>query len=148
MMLKSFLILSHATLSSSFFARLPTKSVSVPLIGHEIRVGVSSLTTSESPQAPPDTLDELFLSIDKDGSGFIDLDELKSSLVALGQPSSDEHIRSLLSDANVESNALTFAPCESTCPCSRALLALAMSWITWSVRLVENADLGLTPEVL
>lgn len=63
---------------------------------------VSSLTTSESTQAPPDTLDELFLSIDEDGSGFIDLDELKSSLVALGQPSSDEHIRSLLSDAHVE----------------------------------------------
>ena len=102
MMLKSFLILSHATLSSGFFARLPTKRVSVPLIGYESRVGVSSLSPSESTQAPPDTLDELFLSIDEDGSGFIDLDELKSSLVALGQPSSDEHIRSLLSDANVE----------------------------------------------
>jgi len=54
------------------------------------------------PASSDQEIRDMFNAIDKDHSGFVDADELKETFIALGIPLSDDDVRRMMKDANVE----------------------------------------------
>ena len=47
---------------------------------------------------------QAFLVFDKDRNGLIDIDELKSVLISLGENLSDEELREMMKEADIDGN--------------------------------------------
>jgi len=56
---------------------------------------------------------DMFNAIDKDHSGFVDADELKETFVALGIPLTDDDVRGMMKDANVEGSRIYYEGTEA-----------------------------------
>lgn len=55
----------------------------------------------------------MFNAIDRDHSGFVDADELKETFVALGIPLTDEDVRGMMKDADVEHSHIYYEGTET-----------------------------------
>lgn len=51
---------------------------------------------------------EMFNAIDKDHSGFIDVEELKTTFTTLGVVLSDSDVRTMLKEANIKGDRIFF----------------------------------------
>ena len=51
---------------------------------------------------------EMFKSMDKDGNGFIDTNELKTSFASLGVPLSDDDVRVMMEEAGIKTQRIFF----------------------------------------
>ena len=62
----------------------------------------------EKPLPQDREIREMFNAIDKDHSGSIDADELKTTFISLGVPLTDSDVRDMLKEANVQGNCIFY----------------------------------------
>jgi hypothetical protein len=62
----------------------------------------------EKPMSQEREIREMFNAIDKDHSGFIDVEELKTTFTTLGVVLSDSDVRTMLKEANIKGDRIFF----------------------------------------